>query len=374
MADLGFGLMRLPLRDPDDQTSIDMDTLKVMVDEFLDAGFDYFDTAYYYHANSSERAIREALVERHPRSSFRLATKMPMKLLESEEQQEAIFREQLSNCGVEYFDCYLLHNICRSYYPTAERLHTFDFLMRMREEGRIRRLGFSIHDDAEFLERVLDAHGDHTDFVQLQVNYLDWDNPDTQARRCCEVCESRGIPVIVMEPVKGGALAKVPPEVEAMFAEAAPGMSPASWAMRFVGGLGCVETVLSGMTDPDQMRDNIRTMRDFRPLDEREMEVLGKAIGIINAPVAVPCTGCRYCVDDCPKAIAIPEYFSIYNDAVNAPSKGLPPQRFYYMNLVGRHGKASDCIGCGRCEASCPQHLPIREHLRDVADMFEKYL
>ena len=353
MADLGFGLMRLPLRDPDDQTSIDIDTLKVMVDEFLDAGFDYFDTAYYYHANSSERAIREALVERHPRGSFRLATKMPMKLLESEEQQEAIFKEQLSNCGVEYFDCYLLHNICRSYYPTAERLHTFDFLMRMRDEGRIRRLGFSIHDDADFLERVLDAHGDHTDFVQLQVNYLDWDNPDTQARRCCEVCESRGIPVIVMEPVKGGALARVPPEVESMFAEAAPGMSPASWAMRFVGGLGCVETVLSGMTDPDQMRDNIRTMRDFRPLDDREMEILGRAVG---------------------KAIAIPEYFSIYNDAVNTPSKGLPPQRFYYMNLVGRHGKASDCIGCGRCEASCPQHLPIREHLRDVADMFEKYL
>ena len=374
MADLGFGLMRLPLRDPDDQTSIDMDTLKVMVDEFLDAGFDYFDTAYYYHANSSERAIREALVERHPRGSFRLATKMPMKLLESEEQQEAIFKEQLSNCGVEYFDCYLLHNICRSYYPTAERLHTFDFLMRMRDEGRIRRLGFSIHDDADFLERVLDAHGDHTDFVQLQVNYLDWDSPDTQARRCCEVCESRGIPVIVMEPVKGGALARVPPEVESMFSEAAPGMSPASWAMRFVGGLGCVETVLSGMTDPDQMRDNIRTMRDFRPLDDREKEVLGKAIGVINSSVAVPCTGCRYCVDDCPKAIAIPEYFSIYNDAVNTPSKGLPPQRFYYMNLVGRHGKASDCIGCGRCESSCPQHLPIREHLRDVADMFEKYL
>ena len=220
MADLGFGLMRLPLRDPDDQTSIDMDTLKVMVDEFLDAGFDYFDTAYYYHANSSERVIREALVERHPRGSFRLATKMPMKLLESEEQQEAIFKEQLSNCGVEYFDCYLLHNICRSYYPTAERLHTFDFLMRMRDEGRIRRLGFSIHDDA--------------DFVQLQVNYLDWDNPDTQARRCCEVCESRGIPVIVMEPVKGGALARVPPEVESMFSEAAPGMSPASWATTWV--------------------------------------------------------------------------------------------------------------------------------------------
>ena len=274
MADLGFGLMRLPLRDPDDQTSIDTDLLKRMVDEFLAAGFDYFDTAYYYHRNTSEAAIREALVERHPRGSFRLATKMPMKLLESREHQESIFSEQLENCGVEYFDCYLLHNICRSYYPTAERLDTFRFLRERKEEGRIRRLGFSIHDDADFLERVLERHAEDTEVVQLQVNYLDWDSPETQAGRCCEVCESYGIPVIVMEPVKGGALANVPAEVAEMFGEAAPGMSPASWAMRFAGGIGCVETVLSGMTDMDQMRDNIRTMRDLRPLDDHELEVL----------------------------------------------------------------------------------------------------
>ena len=210
MADLGFGLMRLPLRGPDDQTSIDIDLLKRMVDEFLSAGFDYFDTAYYYHRNTSERAIREALVERYPRDRFRLATKMPMKLLESREQQERVFGEQLSNCGVEYFDSYLLHNICRSYYDIAERLDTFGFLKARKEEGRIRRLGFSIHDNADFLERVLERHAEDTDFVQLQVNYLDWENPDTQARRCCEVCESYGLPVIVMEPVKGGALANVP--------------------------------------------------------------------------------------------------------------------------------------------------------------------
>ena len=373
MADLGFGLMRLPLRDPEDQTSIDMDLLKRMVDEFLAAGFDYFDTAYYYHRNTSEAAIREALVERHPRGSFRLATKMPMKLLESREHQESIFSEQLENCGVEYFDCYLLHNICRSYYPTAEKLDTFRFLRERREEGRIRRLGFSIHDDADFLERVLERHAEDTEVVQLQVNYLDWDSPETQAGRCCEVCESYGIPVIVMEPVKGGALANVPAEVAEMFGEAAPGMSPASWAMRFAGGIGCVETVLSGMTDMDQMRDNIRTMRDLRPLDDHELEVLERAKGIIRSSVAVPCTGCRYCVDDCPKAIAIPEFFSIYNDAVGTPSKGLPPQRFYYLNLTGTHGKASDCIGCGRCEGSCPQHLPIRELLKDVARRLEVY-
>ena len=373
MADLGFGLMRLPLRDPDDQTSIDTDLLKRMVDEFLAAGFDYFDTAYYYHRNTSERAIREALVERYPRDRFRLATKMPMKLLVSREQQERVFGEQLSNCGVDYFDSYLLHNICRSYYDIAERLDTYGFLKARKEEGRIRRLGFSIHDNADFLERVLERHAEDTDFVQLQVNYLDWENPDTQARRCCEVCDSYGLPVIVMEPVKGGALANVPETVERMFEEAAPGMSPASWAMRFVGGIGCVETVLSGMTDLEQMRDNIRTMRDFRLLDENEREVLERAKKAINSSVAVQCTGCRYCVDDCPEAIAIPEFFSIYNDAVCTPSKGLPPQRFYYLNLTENHGKASDCIGCGRCEGSCPQHLPIRELLKDVAKRLEVF-
>ncbi len=373
MADLGFGLMRLPLRDPDDQTSIDMDLLKAMVDEFLAAGFDYFDTAYYYHRNSSERAIREALVERYPRDRFRLATKMPIKLLETEKQQAEVFDEQLGNCGVDYFDNYLLHNICRSYYATSERLDTFGFLKGKKDEGRIRRLGFSIHDNSEFLGRVLEKHVEDTDFVQLQVNYLDWDNPDTDARRCCEVCESYGLPVMVMEPVKGGALAKVPESVERMFSETAPGMSSASWAMRFAGGIGCVETVLSGMTDLEQMRDNIRTMRCFRSLDATEMEVLERAKAIINSSVAVPCTGCRYCVDECPKSIAIPEFFSIYNDAVGTPSKGLPPQRFYYLNLTETHGRASDCIGCGRCEDSCPQHLPIRELLKDVAKRFEVF-
>ena len=373
MAELGFGLMRLPLRDPQDQTSVDIDLLKRMVDEFLAAGFDYFDTAYYYHGGASERAIREALVERHPRDRFRLATKMPMKLLESEGQQERIFPEQLANCGVDRFDAYLLHNVCRSYYPRAERFGTFEYLRERKQEGRIGRLGFSIHDHADFLEKVLERHSEDTDFVQLQVNYMDWDNPDTQAARCCEVCESYGLPVVVMEPVKGGALANVPEPVGRMLAEAAPGMSPASWAMRFAGGIGCVETVLSGMTDLEQMRDNIRTMRDFRPLDPEEMEVLGRARAVIGSSVAVQCTGCRYCVDDCPKAIAIPEFFAIYNDAMCTPSKGLPPQRFYYLNLTESHGRASDCVGCGRCEASCPQRLPIRELLRDVAKRLEVY-
>ncbi len=370
MAELGFGLMRLPLKSSDDQSSVDMDVLKQMVDAFMDAGLNYFDTAYMYHDGMSERAIGEALVARYPRDSFRLSTKMPIMMVSSAEEQERVFSEQLERCGVDYFDNYLVHNVSRNFYHTAQDLDTFGFLEGKKEEGRIRRLGFSFHDDADFLVQVLDEHPD-VDFIQFQVNYLDMDAPSIESRRCLEIARSRGIPVIVMEPVKGGALANVPAQVREMFESEAPGMSPASWAIRFAASQEGVETVLSGMSDMSQMSDNLSFMKDFKPLDARELEVVSRAKEIIERSIAVPCTSCRYCMKGCPKDIPIAEYFALYNNMRNAPSAGLNIQVFYYRNYSRDHGKASDCIGCGRCEKECPQHLPIREYLKEVASAFE---
>lgn len=374
MAELGFGLMRLPLTDPEDNGSVDIGMLEDMVDTFLEAGMAYFDTAYYYHGGRSEEAIGRALAERHPRGSFKLATKLPLKLLVDESDpavQRRIFDEQLSRCRVDSFDSYLIHNICRSFYPAAKRLDSLGFLRELKETGLIGRMGFSIHDDAGFLEMVLDENDD-VDFIQLQVNYLDWESPIAQSRRCCEVAGSHGVPIVVMEPVRGGALADIPDEAMAVLERECPGQSPVSLALRFAAGIDGVETVLSGMSDIAQMRENIATMKDPEPLDDREMAALRKVADVIGSKTAVPCTGCGYCIDGCPRDIPIPDFFSIYNNAMRAPSKGLQPQRFYYLNRSNGHGKASDCIGCGRCETDCPQHIDIRERLADVVSLLEK--
>lgn len=374
MVELGFGLMRLPLIDPGDQHGVDISALASMTDAFMDAGFGYFDTAYYYHDGFSERAIGEALVRRHTRGSFRLADKLPMKLLRDETDpsvQERMFREQQERCGTERFDSYLLHNVCRSFYPAAQRLDSFGFMEGLKMAGLVDRIGFSVHDDADFLSKVLDEH-ESMDFVQLQVNYMDWESPHIQSRRCCEVAESRGLPIVVMEPVRGGALANLPEEARAVLERADPEASQASWALRFAADIDGVETVLSGMSDMCQMSENIAIMKNPRPLDGEESEALRKVAAILNGGSAVPCTGCRYCIGGCSMDIPIPDYISIYNSAMNAPTKGLQPQRFYYMNRSAGHGKASDCIGCGRCEADCPQHIAIREELAKVASLLEK--
>lgn len=374
MAELGFGLMRLPLTDPDNHGSVDREALAPMVDTFLDSGFDYFDTAYYYHRGNSERAVGDVLVGRHPRGSFRLADKLPMKLLRDESDpaaQDRFLREQQERCGTERFDSYLLHNVCRSFYPAAQRLDSFGFLRGLKETGLADRVGLSIHDDADFLTRVLDENGD-VDFIQLQINYMDWESPHIQSRRCYEVAESRGIPVVVMEPVRGGALANLPEEAAEILRRVDPDATQASWALRFAAGLEGVDIVLSGMTDMCQMTENIEVMRDPKPLDGEETEALSRVADILNRGTAVPCTGCGYCTGGCPRDIPIPDYISMYNSAMSAPAKGLPPQRFYYLNRSAGHGKASDCIGCGRCEADCPQHIAIREELAKVASLFER--
>lgn len=371
MKKLGFGFMRLPLLDKEDVKSVDREQVKRMVDLFLERGFTYFDTAYMYHDHTSEDVVRETLVERHPRGAFTIATKLPLMYLKKEGDQERIFDEQLKKCGVDYFDYYLLHNVNVDYYENAKKFDSFAFVRKMKEEGKIRHFGFSFHDSAEMLDSVLTEHPD-VEFVQLQINYLDWDNESIQSRKCWEVARSHGKPVIVMEPVKGGSLVQISDEVKAILKECRPDMSPASWAVRFAAGLEGVSVVLSGMSNYEQLDENTGYMENFTPLSEREAETLKKAKEALAASNDIQCTACRYCVEGCPVGIPIPEYFSLYNAHMHTRSDIFDVQTVYYANITKTRAKASDCVACGQCERACPQHLKIIDGLKEVAAAFEK--
>ena len=368
---LGFGLMRLPLTDPNDSSSIDIEQMKQMVDSFLEQGFTYFDTAWMYCGGKSEEAVKEALVSRHPRDSFTLTTKLPSYMLKKEEDREWLFQEQLRRTGAGYFDYYWLHDVNTQTVQNFDRLRCWDFIREKKDRGIVKHIGFSYHDGPELLDRLLTAHPE-IEYVQLQLNYLDWESLGVQSRKCYEVATKHGRPVIVMEPVKGGTLASVPEKLERMFKDREPDMSVPSWAIRFAASLDNVMVVLSGMSNMAQQLDNTGYMREFIPLNEEELGLMRIAAEIINDKITVPCTGCSYCTVNCPMNIAIPKYFSLYNlDLQEIKEKKWTPQRSYYENLTVDHGKASDCIRCGQCEAMCPQHLPIRRYLEDVAAHFE---
>lgn len=371
MKKLGFGCMRLPITDENNQTSVDFRQFCNMVDSFLEQGFTYFDTAYMYHDFKSEEFVKEALVRRHPRKSFTLATKMPTMFLKKEEDLERIFNEQLEKCGVEYFDYYLLHNLNAVNYPVAEKLNAFDFVVKKKAEGKIKHIGFSFHDGAELLDEILTKHPE-TEFVQLQINYLDWDSQGIQSGMCYDVAVKHNKPVVVMEPIKGGTLINIPDEAKKLLRETDPNMSVASWAIRFAASLENVMVVLSGMSDFQQLKDNTSYMKDFVPFNQKEKQVIESVTNIIKSSIAIPCTACRYCVKGCPKNIPIPTYFGLYNEEMRMNKKVLfSPQSVYYGNYIKNYGKASDCIGCHQCEKSCPQHIKIVDMLKKVAETFE---
>lgn len=365
---LGFGCMRLPLLS-EDVTDIDFETLNGMFDRFLAEGFTYVDTAYPYHQEHSEAAVRECLVKRHPRESFLLADKMPVYKVEEAGDYERYFSEQLERCGVTYFDYYLLHNLWSEAYEKTTKLGGFEFIQKLKAEGKAKNVGFSFHDTAPVLDRILTDHPE-VDFVQLQINYSDWESASIQSRECYEVAHRHKKPIIVMEPVKGGGLANPPEEVQKLLKGHSPDASCASWAIRFAASHEGVMMVLSGMSNLAQMEDNMSYMKDFRPLDEKEAGLVAQAAEIIAQSTAIPCTGCQYCVDDCPMHINIPRLFSVYNFTQQFGTNNFPAM--HYNRVVAGRGKPSDCVGCGTCENRCPQHLPIRENLKLVSAMFEK--
>lgn len=370
MKKLGFGLMRLPILDSHDDGSVDIETLSKMVDAFLERGFTYFDTAWMYCGGKSEEAIREALVKRHPRESFTLTDKLPEYMLKTKEDREKIFNTQLERTGAGYFDWYLLHDVNSNSLPGFEKLDCFSFVQEKKAQGLIRHVGLSFHDGPELLDKILTEHPE-IEVVQLQINYLDWNSLAIQSRLCYEAAVKHNKPVIVMEPVKGGTLAKLPTEAEAVLKDADPSMSVPSWAIRFAATPGNVMMVLSGMSNMEQLDDNTGFMADFKPLTKREQDMMLYVKDIINSSIAIPCTGCSYCTAVCPKGIPIPRYFSLYNtEMFESKEKDWTPQPAYYDHLATRFPRAGECLGCGKCENICPQHLTIRKYLKDVAARF----
>ena len=363
----GFGCMRLPMKDG----KVDYAEFCRMADAFVEAGFNYFDTAHGYIGGQSETAIRDCVSKRYDRSRFLLTDKLTDPYFSRQEDIRPFVLKQLELCGVSYFDFYLMHAQDHNNSKKFQRCRAYETAQELKREGLIRHVGISFHDKAEVLDRILTDHPE-IEIVQIQFNYVDYEDASVESRKVYEVCEKHGKPVIVMEPVKGGSLVKLPPEADRILRELGGG-SNASYAVRFAASFSKMAMVLSGMSDLEQMLDNIGAMKDFEPLTAKEMIAVQNVCAIFKGQNLIPCTSCRYCVDEnqCPKGIRIPDIFAALNahEAFHNWNTG-----FYYNSVLTgeEHGKASECIRCGKCERVCPQHLPIRELLGKAAAVFEQ--
>ncbi|MBE6508183.1 MAG: 4Fe-4S dicluster domain-containing protein [Methanobrevibacter sp.] len=372
MAQLGMGMMRLPLLDENDFTNIDYDQVNQMVDKYMEAGFNHFDTAYVYHEGAGEDAFKKCVVERYPRDSFKIATKLPLFVITEESQLEPLFNEQLKNCGVEYFDYYMLHNVSGFTETAWKNVDLYSFIERKKEEGYIKHIGLSTHGNAEFLEEILFEHPE-LEFVLLQINYLDWEDEGIESKKCLEVARKYNKHVMIMEPYKGGFLADVPDEAEKIMKEYNPDRSVVSWAMRFVANLDDVCVVLTGASNLEQLENNIEEFKNADPLNDEEYKILEEVSEIINRNITVDCTKCRYCVDACPEEIDIAKIFDLYNKDKMLGIEGWTQLGNAYLNYsrLPNVGIASQCTECETCIVECPQQINIPEVLKDVAKLFE---
>ena len=372
MVKLGMGMMRLPVLDENDETTVDYEQVNKMVDSFMDAGFNHFDTAYIYHEGIAEEVFKKCVAERYPRDSFKIATKLPLFVITEESQLEPIFQHQLDSCGVDYFDYYMLHNVSGFTENAWKNVDLYSFIEKKKEEGFIKHIGLSTHGNAEFLEGILVEHPE-IEYVLLQINYIDWEDEAIESRKCLEVARKYNKPVMIMEPYKGGFLADVPDEASKIMKEYNPDKSVVSWAMRFVANLDDVCVVLTGASNLEQLENNIYEFNNADHLDDEEYKILEEVSEIINSNITVNCTKCRYCVDSCPESIDIAKIFDFYNKHKILEEDGWTQPGNAYLNYskLPNVGIASDCSECETCIEECPQQINIPEVLKDVVKTFE---
>ena len=371
MKKMGFGLMRLPQTDKDKPETINQEQVNKMTELFLEKGYTYFDTAYPYHNGKSEIALKEAL-KNHHRESYIVADKLPIFAINKEEEVEPIFKEQLERCGVEYFDYYLLHNIS----PFSEAgyidVDSYKFLKQQKDAGKIKKLGFSSHGDAKYIEKYLQKYPD-MDFIQLQINYLDWESQTIESKKCYEVAKKHDLEVIVMEPLKGGFLANIPEDANDLIKKFNPTLTPVELALRFVANLDNVFMVLCGVSSYKQMEENIEIFENMQPLSKEELDLIKQVSELINSKIIVPCTKCNYCINECPVNINIPYVFDLYNSEKLLNEDGFTTYQVTYINYMKnkKNGPASACIDCGKCVEKCPQQINIPQVMKDVVESLE---
>ena len=366
----GFGCMRLPTTDENNPSSINQELFNEMVDIYMEKGFNYFDTSYAYHNGASEVAIRKAVVERYPRESFKICDKMPTWALTNEEDNDKFTNEMLERLGIDYFDVFLIHNINTPWFENAKKTNTFEYVKKMKENGVAHQIGFSFHEKADLLKEVLDEYGDIFDVVQLELNYLDWEDPSIEAHKCYDLCVEYGLDVYVMEPLKGGVIVNPINEIKNDFKQFNPDKSIASFAIRFCASLENVKMVLSGMSKMDDLIDNCNTYENFEPLSNTEEEFLDKMAQRLSDNLAVPCSECGYCIDACPEMIPIQEYFTLYNTSKNQPESNI--YKLYFDKLAKEKVPAEDCTYCGTCIDYCTQKIDIPDELEKAVEHFKE--